>query len=161
MFGMFLWYVRHVPLTCSACSFSMFNMLIIHAHHVKTTCTYMFFPMFHVPCACSFLVAPVTLRSQTEPTNLFHFFFTSSWPRSSPSSNYNWYHPQPPFHLCKTRVWFQPILTKWTIVSLGCHSRKGEMSIGWGTKCSRRVLGKGESSACKLIRESFVDICRN
>lgn len=57
MFGMFLWYVRHVPLTCSACSFSMFNMLIIHAHHVKTTCTYMFFPMFHVPCACSFLVA--------------------------------------------------------------------------------------------------------
>ena len=55
---MFLWYVRHVPLTCSACSFSMFNMLIIHAHHVKTTCTYMFFPMFHVPCACSFLVAP-------------------------------------------------------------------------------------------------------
>ena len=66
MFGMFLWYVRHVPLTCSACSFSMFNMLIIHAHHVKTTCTYMFFPMFHVPCACSFLVAPFSYTNTNQ-----------------------------------------------------------------------------------------------
>ena len=41
----------------------MFNMFIIHAHHVKTTCTYMFFPMFHVPCACSFLVAPPVVGS--------------------------------------------------------------------------------------------------
>ena len=59
---MFLCTVRHVPLVCSTCSFDMFNMFVIHAHHVKSTCTYMFFPMFHVPSACSFLVAPASLK---------------------------------------------------------------------------------------------------
>ena len=98
---------------------------------------------------CTFAMSDcISQMLETHFGTFFTFFFISSWLRSSASAGCDRYHPQPLFQLYKRRVWLQPILTKWTIVCLGCHSRKGEMSIGWGTKCSRRVLGKGESSAC-------------
>ena len=60
MFDMFLWYVRHVPLVCSTCSFDMFSMFLQYVQHAHNTCSscknYMYLHVLpHVPCSmCMF-----------------------------------------------------------------------------------------------------------
>ena len=57
----YIYYVLHVPLTCSTCSSCMFYMFLLHVQHVQrscSTCTFYMFSMFkvhvqHVQRTCS------------------------------------------------------------------------------------------------------------
>ena len=46
MLYMFLLHVLHVPFTCSACSKVMFNMYLLHVQYVQSTCSTCTFYMF-------------------------------------------------------------------------------------------------------------------
>ena len=78
MLYMFLLHVLHVPFTCSACSKVMFNMYLLHVQYVQSTCstcTFYMFSMFkghvlHVPFACSVCHFTFTLRTSVSHNSL-------------------------------------------------------------------------------------------
>ena len=75
MLYMFLLHVLHVPFTCSACSKVMFNMYLLHVQYVQSTCstcTFYMFSMFkghvlHVPFACSSMSFYIYTQNFSEP----------------------------------------------------------------------------------------------
>ena len=85
MFDMFLWYVRHVPLVCSTCSFDMFSMFLQYVQHAHNTCSscknYMYLHVLpHVPCSmCMFFSGGpdgIIARSQSRREILAQFPLT-------------------------------------------------------------------------------------
>ena len=72
MLYMFLLHVLHVPFTCSACSKVMFNMYLLHVQYVQSTCSTCTFYMF---CMYLLLVQHVQSRCTTCTFCLFSMSF--------------------------------------------------------------------------------------